>query len=165
MGIPVPARFVLSMLVLLLVEETDALDEVESLLAIPVLWEVAPGGLGPVFVAARVDPAPSLEPVLVAVLPCPALVAAVDAVVPLGPPRADVVIVLELEPGGAWRVIEPALGRVADVFDIPVPDRFDVDVVADVRERVGVERFLSSSLLVLPVDLWKCLCQIFMILS
>lgn len=43
--------------------------------------------------------------------------------------------------------------------DIPVPERLDADE-ADVEfcnanERVGVDLFLSSSLLVLPDDLWK----------
>ena len=40
------------------------------------------------------------------------------------------------------------------VLDIPVPDRFAAaDVLENVVNLVGVERFLSSSLLVLPDDL------------
>lgn len=40
------------------------------------------------------------------------------------------------------------------VLDVPVPDRFEAaDVLENVVSLVGVERFLSSSLLVLPDDL------------
>lgn len=135
--LPVPPRFALSTLDLLLVDDTDVVDDVESLRAlraVPTWPGVVPG-------AARVAAGPDLEP------------AARDCFV-LG---FVVVEVLDTtREAGAVRVALEAVEPV--LLDIPVPERLDAAVPGPVelcraRERVGVDRFLSSSLLVLPDDL------------
>lgn len=140
--LPAPDLLVLSTLDLLLVDDTDVVEDVESLRAL------------------RASPArprgPAVErdgPVLVPSFDT----AARDRVVLVFVVEEVVVEVLDTtRDAGAVRValevVEPLL------LDIPVPERFDVvelDVVelCNARERVGVDRFLSSSLLVLPDDL------------
>lgn len=88
-------------------------------------------------------PAPDLLLLLAALL-----VAVDDCALRVAAGPVDCVVVRVLVEGRVVVTRVPALV----VLDVPVPDRFE-GILENVVSLVGVTRFLSSSLLVLPDDL------------